>query len=60
MGADDEDLDPVGGGPEGLWDILQGGRAGGVYFRGRDLDPEPPDGAGPEHLSSQVFVKAHR
>ena len=36
MGADDEDLDPVGGGPEGLWDILQGGRAGGVYFRGRD------------------------
>ena len=60
LGADDKDLEPRGGGPEGIGEFLQSGCAGGVDFRGRDMGPDPPDGAGPEQISAQGRATAHQ
>ena len=56
----DEDLDPVRGGPKGIGDILQGICAGDVAFWVRDVDPDPPYGAGPEQISAQGCAIDHR
>ena len=34
-----------------LGHFFQSGSAGGVGFLGRDVGPEPPDGAGPDKIS---------
>ena len=41
LGAADEDPGPGGRQPEGIWDVLQGGSAGSVDFRVRDVGPDP-------------------
>ena len=60
MGADDEDLEPGGGGPESIGAFFQSGRAGGVTFRGKDMGPDPPDGAGPAQISEQIRATDYR
>ena len=59
MGADVEDFELVGRGPEGIGEPFQSGSAGGVAFWGRDVVPEPPYGAGPEKLLAQGHAKDH-
>ena len=46
--------------PKGLGDILQGGRAGGCYFWGIYVGPDPLDGAGPEQISEQFRATARQ
>ena len=60
MGADENYPEQVGGGPEGLGIILQSSHAGGIYFWGRDVGPDSPDGVGPEHISSHCRATAHQ
>ena len=60
MGADVVDLEPVGGGPEGIGEFIQSSSAISVAFQGRDVGPDPPDGAGTEQISEQGCVTAHR
>ena len=52
LGASDKDPGTEGGQPEGFQDVLQGGSAGGVYFQGRDVVPDPPYGTGPGNFST--------
>ena len=60
MDEDDKDLDPGGGGPEVIRAFIQSGRAGGVNFWGRDVGPDPPDVAGPEHISAHCRSTDHQ
>ena len=60
MDADDEDPDLGGGGPKVIGVVLSGGCSGGVAFRGRDVGPDTPEGAGPEYLPTQGRATAHR
>ena len=53
-------FEPGGGGPKDIGALFQGGSTGGVYFRGRDVGPDPPDVSGPVQLSSQGCAKDHR
>ena len=48
MGADVANIDPGGGGPEGIGALIQSVSTGGVAFQGRDVGPEPLDGVGPD------------
>ena len=50
----------VGGRPEGVPFILQGGSPGGVAFRVGDLGPDPPHGAGPGKLPAQGRATYYR
>ena len=47
MGAVIADIEPGGGGSEGVETFLQSGVAGGVTVRGGDMVAYPSDGAGP-------------
>ena len=60
LGACVEDFEPGGDGPEVIGALLQSSSAGGVGFGGRDVDPDPLDGVGPEQLSAQGRVTDHR
>ena len=59
MGADVEDFELEGGRPEGIRAIFQGISTCGVDFWGRDVGPDPTDGAVPVKLSAQGRSKAH-
>ena len=39
---------------------FSGGHVGGVAFRGRDMGPDPPDGAGPEQIPAQGIAMSHQ
>ena len=54
-----EDFETGGGGPKGIVALFQGGSTGGVDIQGRDVGPDPPDGAGPEQISAQGHTTAH-
>ena len=60
MGADVEDFESGWGGPEGIGENFQGSIIGGVAVQGRDVGPDPPDGAGPEQLPAQGRATAHQ
>ena len=47
-GADVENFEPGGGGPEGIRALFQSGSTGGASVRGRDMGPDPPVEAIPE------------
>ena len=57
---DVEDFELGGGGPEDIGALFQGGSTGGVTFWGRDVCPDPLDGAGPVKISAQGRAKAHQ
>ena len=59
MGADIEDFEPGGGGPEAIDTLLQSGIAGSAALQVREVGTEPLDGAGPEQLSAQGRATAH-
>ena len=48
MGADVPDFELGGGGLEVIGALLQVGSSGGVAVPGKDIGPDPQDGAGPE------------
>ena len=54
------DFDPGGGGYEVVGSLLQGVSPGSVSVWGRDVGPDPQDGAGPEYLSAQGRATSHR
>ena len=56
---DDKDPELGGGRPEGLGVVFKGGSSGGVDFWGRNVGPEPLDGAGPEKIPAQCRATAH-
>ena len=60
LGADVEGFKTGGGGPEGVRAIFQSSSADGVAFWGRDVGPDPPDGAGHEQISAQGCATDHR
>ena len=60
LGADVAGFEPVGGGSEGIRSLLQGNSLGRVAVWGRDVGPDPHDGAVPEYFSPQGRATSHR
>ena len=50
----------VGGIPEGVGKLLEGGGSGGATLRGGDVGPCPEDGEGHGHISIQGHEEAHQ
>ena len=59
MGAAYEDPGKIGGQPEGIWYVLQGGSSGGVVFRFGYVGHDPLNGTGPGKFSTQGCTTDH-